>query len=470
MRKTLHKIAALLLVAVIASVSSCIVASGYDIYSYNSYSKLNNVTLLRNDSQAFLVGSNGCNVMIDAVYPHSYGINLSLDNDAKAFTLCGNTMIIICDTDDYYQNHVVLYDIESDTFTSFYVTADTEYLSTHIAYADGYVYLAQENGTVNVYSQKGTHISTLGIDGYITCLITDFDQRMYALSGNGMYKLTPYESTRISYDNFAADAQFISSDVFVDELNDFYSTDSSSVTQIINLGTASYTPSGSIYNGYAITYDADTIYATDLSDNIAKKKLTLSSNIIGLYSFDDIMVTMTHNNLAVNISLIPFSELKNIPQKNNNSDNKASDNEGSGTYVSEISSDVYTVDFDNMEITGISPSTTVAQFKENMNYDGYSVEFYRYNKDEVLKSGNIGTATLAIFSNDKYIFKFELSVTGDLTGEGNVNSRDKNAMFDYLLDDLSFTGVFVDSSDLNDSDDISVVDLILLLRMIESQK
>ena len=60
-----------------------------------------------------------------------------------------------------------------------------------------------------------------------------------------------------------------------------------------------------------------------------------------------------------------------------------------------------------------------------------------------------------------------LSVKGDLTGEGNMNSRDKNELFNYLLKETVPDGVHFDAADLDYSNNINAVDLVILKTQFE---
>ena len=140
--------------------------------------------------------------------------------------------------------------------------------------------------------------------------------------------------------------------------------------------------------------------------------------------------------------------------------NQASDKDP----ASEISSDVYQIDFERYHITGISSGTTVAQFRSNIRYSGYSLAIHRDN--EVRKSGNVGTAMTAVFTSSNDSLTFELAVDGDLTGEGNRNSRDLNLLMDYLIGAAQFNGVYEIAADISGDHIVDVVDLALLKSQI----
>ena len=99
-----------------------------------------------------------------------------------------------------------------------------------------------------------------------------------------------------------------------------------------------------------------------------------------------------------------------------------------------------------------------------MRCDGYTLTLYRDNT--LKKSGNVGTAMTAVFSSDKSNYTYELAVTGDITGEGNRNSRDMNTLLDYLCGAADFNGVYTVAADVNHDNKVDICDAAELKSMI----
>lgn len=463
MKNLFTKAVSIILIILIATVFSVFSASGYDVYNYDYYASLEDVKLLQNENQVFLIGSEYKTVSIDAVYPKSYNITLSLDNNVSLYNLCSDTLVMVCYISTSRQVQIVLYDINTDTLTSFFISSDFDYLNSHFVYANGYVYIAQQNGNIRLFSQRGKMVNQINLGTSICSLMTDYDENIYALSHSGMYSISENSFSRISSIEFLYQGRFVGSNIFVDNIGNFYRIDSNKVSLISNSYSDSALPSGGDFGDYVITFEDNCVFAVNKADGKIKKNLYLDFNILQLYTIDDIILVLCLDSNSPIIYEIKFSQLKNI--KSNNTNNEHNDNSGRQP----IYSNKYNVDYDNMKITGISYSTTISEFKHNMIFSGYDVRFYRYQKDAPLKSGNVGTATIAQFYNDESTYEFELAVTGDLTGEGNVNSRDEDLMFDYLLDSVTFNGVFTDSSDIDNSGDTELKDLVLLMRLIKEQ-
>ncbi len=466
MKNIIIKAVALTLTVILTLLFIPFSASGYELYNYTLYSNLDNVMLLNNENQVYLVGSNNNTVYIDSIYNNQTCTTLTLDNKVSYVNLCNDTFVFMCYVKSIDQTQVVLYNIYTDSFSSFNLNSDLLYMNTQAVYADNRVYLADCNGKVKIYSVKGKFVNEFDLNTNLSSLICDFYGNVYALTERGAFYINASNYKRISNDEFYGVGRFINQNTFSSNFGSLYSADASSVTKLFEHNNNVSFSSGAIFNNYAITFNNNVIYAFDINSGVKKKNYKLSDSIEQLFAIDDTIIVLYHDGYTPTVVMLDFSQLKDVKSNSIDDHVNSDDNYKEGS----ISSDVYNVDFENNKIYGINSPTTVAKFKSNMNYDGYNLTLYRYNKSEQLKSGNVGTATLAVFYNDSSRYEFELCIAGDLTGEGNVNTRDEDAMFDYLLDNVSFTGVFLDASDLNNSGEIKVEDLVLLLRLIEKQK
>ena len=72
----------------------------------------------------------------------------------------------------------------------------------------------------------------------------------------------------------------------------------------------------------------------------------------------------------------------------------------------------------------------------------------------------------AVFSKGTTRIEYELSVRGDLTGEGSVNSRDLNFLMDSLIGSADYNGVYTLSADLSGNKVVDIADVVLLKKLI----
>ncbi|MCQ4021577.1 MULTISPECIES: dockerin type I domain-containing protein [unclassified Ruminococcus] len=124
-----------------------------------------------------------------------------------------------------------------------------------------------------------------------------------------------------------------------------------------------------------------------------------------------------------------------------------------------ITSDLYTIDNSAMTVTGIKPQTTIAVFKTNIDYSDYKAVFRNYD-GKTRTSGNVGTGFTAEFTGaDKK--SYTLIVSGDLTGEGNVNSLDVRSYMRCLCGKAQLDFPFKAALDINGDSECDVLDLLV---------
>ena len=144
------------------------------------------------------------------------------------------------------------------------------------------------------------------------------------------------------------------------------------------------------------------------------------------------------------------------------SSNSESSESGSGL----IESDVYSIDRDNGYITGVAPQTTLSEFKKNLKYNG-TIYISKYNGD-VLRSGKVGTgAVVSLLNGDELLDSLTVIVYGDITGEGNINTRDTQAASKYFLGEEDLDDVFLKALDVNRDGGADMLDLLLINRYVE---
>ncbi len=458
--------------------------AGCSTYMYSEYASMNNVMLMQSENQVYLVGTKNNVVSIDAVYPQSYNIMITLSNNAYTYNLYNDHLVILCSDKSTNQTELVFYNIKTDIITSFNIEGTHAYSYCNIAFDNTYIYLAKTNGYITVYNLRGKKINEFYINDTIHSLICNYSNSIYVITRQGLYSVDNNSCDFMQSYKFSAPARFINNSDFVDSLGYVYRISGNSLAKLISSQSNVRYPSGGIYKECVIISDSNKLFSVKASNNETIKSYSISSSVEQFFLVDDTVVALSYNGSTPIINLFSYDDFKNVvSNKNNNinnSNNNADNNSTSGSSdnksevnsnselkeESRIYSDTYNFDYNNMKIRNINPQTTVAQFKKNIQYNGYEVEFFRYGGNEIT-GGYVGTATIVRFYNNETTYEFELCVVGDLTGEGNVNSRDKNMIFDFLLDEVNFTGVFLDAADLDNSGNIDTVDLILLLRMIK---
>lgn len=132
--------------------------------------------------------------------------------------------------------------------------------------------------------------------------------------------------------------------------------------------------------------------------------------------------------------------------------------------VSRPESSVY--DLSGRFIT-ITDGTTAAVFRDNIRFDGYSLQLFS-SSGKAVSSGRLGTGTRAVFFRGRAKYEYTLILHGDLTGEGNINSRDGLALSDILIGTDDTDEITSLAADLNGDKKADLCDLLLLYRLAET--
>ena len=124
--------------------------------------------------------------------------------------------------------------------------------------------------------------------------------------------------------------------------------------------------------------------------------------------------------------------------------------------------DAYTLSESERVYTPLSE--TISKVKDNLNLSGYNIEFKNY-AGKTITSGKLGTGSVAIFSKDGKTAEFTFIVKGDVTGEGNANSRDVDCMYNHILGKSSLSEINAKAADINNDGVVDTLDLLLLSKM-----
>lgn len=106
-------------------------------------------------------------------------------------------------------------------------------------------------------------------------------------------------------------------------------------------------------------------------------------------------------------------------------------------------------------VYGIYSGETVADFKNKTSAENV------YKADGTLaKSGKLKTGFTAVIDSKTYV----IAVCGDVTGEGNVNSKDVTLLQKHLCDNAELDGAYLKAADFNLDGEADNRDLVLISR------
>lgn len=452
-------LAAILLVAVVLS------SSAFTLQSSRTYQSADN-------SGAYNISFSGSHADIYRYSSDTFSVGLNLSYKISGVCAYHEKVVMFCDDTPNNQLIVYIYYLDTDMLDSFAIYGARLYNDTDFCCDDNAVYIEnhRDNAEMIAYSYTGNLISRYRFVQRITSMCSGYDSGVCAVADNTIYRLSAGSFTAVSGAEVEPPLFPASSDIFVSEYGHVYVLNGNRITASFSVesrfGTVSacvidgrlYHPCGSSVNGYDI----------ESGEKVSSYRLSFEASL--LYTDGGSMIAVGSNTYTA-VSPGDFIELNHPDDPADHDGN----NDFSGSYHSEngkntddaelsaISSDVYTVDYGRYYISGISPETTVSRFKDNMDYDGWSVALYR--DGDLKTSGHVGTAMTAVFTSGSGSVTFELSVNGDLTGEGNCNSRDVYVLLDYLIGAADFNGVYTISADLSGDSKVDAVDAAMIKRI-----
>lgn len=136
---------------------------------------------------------------------------------------------------------------------------------------------------------------------------------------------------------------------------------------------------------------------------------------------------------------------------------KTSGNDGSNDNHNSSKSDIQPNNseylFSDGIVYGIYSGETVADFKNKTSAENV------YKADgTIAKSGKLKTGFTAVIDSKTYV----IAVCGDVTGEGNVNSKDVTLLQKYLCDNAELDGAYLKAADFNLDGEADNRDLVLI--------
>lgn len=465
MKRLLGKITSCIIIAVIITSAVCINVFGYTEYS-NIYT--GNSVMSSYENNVFLLSHSTRSLKVEQIHQSSYAYDVNTNNDIYDCRLCCNYAIALCPTEINDQTEILIFDIYNNRWYDFYLNGYYGRAS-FAACCNGNVYVVSQNNDSKILklSLSGKFISSISVDSNINGIFCDDNDRVFLCTNYGLYVLRNDNAAKMNNVSIAAPCTYLGSNIISDANGTLFKIYDGYIGALTITRFQNVFPNGGIIGNNIIVASNNTIYALDINSAVIKKKLVLDYNISQLCVAGN-SIYITYKNSS-NITSVDFSELKSISSYNDlNQNNNADNNTGNGAKNKSITSNAYLIDNDRMYIHDIPAGTTIAQFKKNVDYSGYSVEFYNHLGKQV-KSGRVGTSFAVRFYNDNSCYEYVLSVNGDITGEGNVNTRDKKLMLEYLVDKATLSGVYFLAADKNNSGTLDTVDLILIMRAMENK-
>lgn len=428
----------------------CFETSSLEFYNCNNLKGCENISLIEDNNQIYLCGYKGCDFFVNRLYPINDNITLTCELKIDEYTLTDGTLSILCK--DNNCQYIYFYNFENDTFTSIVIDSPPNTSKNSFAVCNGSIFLidTENKHYINEYSKRLKLINQYYFQSEVSEVIADKNNNLFAISQTDLYK--KYNNNFTCVLNFVASpVDFTNDNIMIDAQGNIYD----SFEYICSSNYSGSHPSGGKIDNIFYTLANGKICGYSLSDK--KIKCTYDLNASQIRTCGNKVFALCDYSLYI----IPKSNFKSVKE-----DSKSEINSENESYFSTD----YTIDNNKMRITDIPEATTASKFKKNFKLKGYSINLYKMNGEKLPNSDNVGTAMTAVLESDDERLEYELSVKGDLTGEGNCNTRDRDTIADYILRTVTFDGVYICSADMNKDGRIDTIDLVLILRVIKSKK
>lgn len=434
-----------MIIAVLIAVSSLAVGA----YTSAFDSSPDGVTAtVVNSSGIYSVNAADDNVTVEQIAPVSRTVQLSVRYPVASVSVCGTFAVALCNDVANQQLVVYTYDLSNGVPDSFALRQRFADDQCAFYYSGSELFLRDENAAtvINRFSSGGKLLGNydfLRSDAVILC---GYHDGFCVRCADKLYRYASGGYVALSGDTVGTPCTLIGDDILLDHRGCVYRVEGDRVTLLFTADTDGRCIGAVSDDGSVYMVCRKKIYRYDTATGKRLSYYNADFDIAALYCGGGFLYAASGSGRVEAASPDDFALCPD---------------EQPPSPLLPISSDVYSIDSVNYRITRIPAGTTFAQFKANMHYADYRVQLYRGGKE--LKSGNVGTAMTVVFSADD-TYTFELSVIGDITGEGNVNSRDVGELEDYFLGNLAFDGVYADAADLSADGVIDMLDLALLCR------
>ncbi len=441
----------------------CILIAALPVISFSvSAVQADNPAIFSDSSGIYIIRYNGKNADISCYGTNNRNISLRVNERIDAVYASFGRVICICNDSANQQLVFSVYDIASDSLDSFAIYGYLLFADTDLCCGRDYIYFENYRNAheLEVFSYSGSPVKSYTLPGTLTGLTAACDNGAYAAVNNDLYRVSGTGCEKLGGSKVKPPLLAADNRVIVSGFGEAYILNGNRIERVFQIDADHqafgacvihnilYYPAGSVLNGYDIN-SGEHLYS-----------YSCDSAVQALYAFGDRILALCDSGDRV-LSFMPsdFSYLRQSGKPDSVDRGGNSNSGGTG-----ISSDLYKLDHTHYTISGIPAGTTVSAFLSHIRYDGYSVTLYRNNTER--KSGNVGTAMTAVFRKAEESVTYALSVRGDLTGEGNMNTRDLSVLMDYLICSADFNGVYLLSADLSNNGTIDVIDVALMKRSI----
>ena len=300
----------------------------------------------------------------------------------------------------------------------------------------GYIYITDSSGKVRVYNKSGKPVKSY--NPTINKLINN-GEFILGFSGSKAYKITASEIT-LQNDDLSTTQNYKISDNYIgDYYGNVYNV-RNGISKVFNNHTKGYYTTAESGKYLTVNYDNRLIAYNKNGGKVSEIKC---NNTLALSSFNGKTAVIKKQGSDYSIEYISDSAFSNA--SGSSPKNTKGLNLGKYKHTKKY---IY-----------VNKGTTIADFKSRISYIDYEIDFLNR------RSGNLRTGNKVSFTKSNNKISYTFIVRGDVTGTGNVNSRDEAMMFKHLLNQEKLKGIYKLAGDLNGDKKITNADLVKLSRL-----
>ena len=403
-------------------------------------SQVQNKLLFSDSKGIFLVNYSGKKAFVKKITPSSYDCTYTFNT--KVINCCAlNSVVYILTENNTVNNSCDIYKAKDGSVGKALTLKNIKINNSSKISADknGNIFIINSSKKVCVYNKDGSYLNTFPGK---SDNILPFGSYCVSYSSKNIYKTTA--TSQFLYGTGTNESAYY-------KISDNYLGGySGNIYKVGNFNKAFTAETGGYYSAsetkdYIVVYKDGVLTAYNKKDFSEKGKISYSKSVYGITSYNGKIA-------IINKTLNSYS-LDTLNQSVFNSASGVSSSDANGLNLSAYKH--------TKKYIYVNQGTTIKDFKSKISYDNYEIGFGNR------KSGKLRTGTIVTFSKSNSKITYTFIVRGDVTGEGNVNSRDVKAVFNHLLGNEKLKGVYKLAGDMNSDKKISNSDLVRVARIVK---
>lgn len=436
----MKRLISLLTAVILISCVSICKSRAYEEYNLSDLANCSGIKSDSNSRGGYLCAFSGNTVFSAKLVPDFSSYNFTVNGHIKGVSQSGKYTYALV-LEDTFTNKYSVYSLNTDNGNVFQSTFSNENFRTDsFSVSDNCIYYIKTDSAyayvacVNLSSDKKTKITF----GQNVNEVFNINGKSYArLYDGSICKLSQTSSTRVANAGEFRNISNVGINKVINEDGFVVSLSDNSRVYVSNAEFGKVSASDnkvfSVVNYHLSRKTSDKTQSVSIPDTA--KAVVSYKNQCGV---------LLDNGTVQVYESSDFDE-KKTADNNNHSDLSNSDNQA-------VISDYI---FSDGIIYGVYSGETVADFKAKTSADAV------YKSDgSVAKSGKLKTGFTTVINSKTYT----IAVCGDVTGEGNVNSKDVTLLQKHLCGNAKLSGAFLKAADFNLDGKVDNRDLVLISR------